>query len=157
MWEYVHTDELTHHGILGMRWGVRRTREQLDGLSKEDRKWVKKKSNKVTKQAEKKTSKELSRYSRELLRTPGAINKNGKVSAAAINAYNRKMAELMTAQVSDLRSPSGKVISFVAKRGEVGVHLALSDQGYNIDQLKNGVWSSGRVAYKKDKVGMAYE
>ena len=27
--------------------------------------------------------------------------------------------------------------------------MALADEGYNISQLKNGVWSSGRVAYKK--------
>ena len=51
--------------------------------------------------------------------------------------------------VSSLRSPSGKVVQFVAKRGEVGVMMALADEGYNIWQLKNGVWSSGRVAYKK--------
>ena len=61
----------------------------------------------------------------------------------------------MTQKVSDLRTPSGKVVKFVAKRGEIGVMMALADEGYNMNQLKKGVWTSGRVAYKQtvlDKV-----
>ena len=29
MWQYNYTNELAHHGILGMKWGVRKTKEQL--------------------------------------------------------------------------------------------------------------------------------
>lgn len=34
MWQYNYTNELKHYGILGMKWGVRRTKEQLGYRSK---------------------------------------------------------------------------------------------------------------------------
>ena len=143
------SEMIEHHGILGQKWGIRRTPAQLGNLSKKDANWVKKKSEKITEQARRKSSKEMSRYANEILRTPGAVNKSGKLSSSAINAYNKKMAELMSQSASKIRSPSGKVVQFVAKRGEVGVMMALVDEGYNMAQLRNGVWASGRVAYKK--------
>ena len=143
------SEMMEHHGILGQKWGIRRTPAQLGNLSKKDANWVKKKSEKITEQARRKSSKEMSRYANEILRTPGAVNKSGKLSSSAINAYNKKMAELMSQSASKIRSPSGKVVKFVAKRGEVGVMMALADEGYNMAQLRNGVWASGRVAYKK--------
>lgn len=143
------SEMIEHHGILGQKWGIRRTPAQLGNLSKKDANWVKKKSEKITEQARRKSSKEMSRYANEILRSPGAVNKSGKLSSSAINAYNKKMAELMSQSDSKIRSPSGKVVQFVAKRGEVGVMMALVDEGYNMAQLRNGVWASGRVAYKK--------
>lgn len=137
-----------------MHWGVRRTQAQLGHpqLSRKDSRWVKKNSDKITRKAKKKVHKELEQYTDELLRDPKAVNKSGRISAATINAYNKKMAALMSEQVSGIRSPSGKVVQFVAKRRDAGVYMALADQGYNMDQLKNGVYESGRVAYKKTKV-----
>ena len=102
------SEMMEHHGILGQKWGIRRTPAQLGNLSKKDANWVKKKSEKITEQARRKSSKEMSRYANEILRSPGAV-----------------------------------------KRGEVGVMMALADEGYNMAQLRNGVWASGRVAYKK--------
>ena len=145
-------NEMTHHGIKGMKWGVRRTPAQLGHLSKKDNRWVKKNTNKVTDKAKKKSSKELTKYADELMKDPNAVNKSGKLSAATINSYNRKMASLMNEQVSGMTSPSGKVVQFVAKRGEIGVFMALADQGYNMNQLKNGIFDSGKIAYKSTVV-----
>ena len=163
MWQYNYTpssDELYHHGIIGMKWGIRRY-QNPDGsltpagrmkLEKQDTKWAKKKSSKITAQAKKLSQKELDVYGNYLLKLPNARNANGKLSAQTVNAYNRKMAELMSQKVSEIRAPSGRVVSFVAKRGEIGVFMALSEAGYNPNEFKNGIWSSGKIAYKKKVV-----
>ena len=163
MWQYNYTpssDELYHYGIIGMKWGIRRY-QNPDGsltpaghrrLEKQDVKWAKKKSSKITDQAKKLSQRELDVYGNYLLKLPNARNANGKLSAQTVNAYNRKMAELMSQKVSEIRAPSGRVVSFVAKRGEIGVFMALSEAGYNPNEFKNGIWSSGKIAYKKKVV-----
>ena len=158
--EYVLTydGELYHWGIKGMKWGIRRY-QNPDGtltpvgrkrLEKADYKWAKKKTNKITAQAKKASQRELDAYGNELLKLPNSLKADGRLSAQTINAYNRKMAELMSQKTSDIRAPSGRVVSFVAKRGEVGVFMALSNTRYDPTQYKQGVYSSGRIAYRKN-------
>ena len=62
------SEMIEHHGILGQKWGIRRTPAQLGNLSKKDANWVKKKSEKITEQARRKSSKEMSRYANEINR-----------------------------------------------------------------------------------------
>lgn len=49
MREYIHTDELTHHGVLGMKWGVRRYQNKDGTLTAAGKKRQDKINNKVSK------------------------------------------------------------------------------------------------------------
>ena len=155
--DLISENELYHHGTKGMKWGVRRY-QNPDGslteagrrrLEKADQKWAKKNTDKITYKAKKASQKELDRYGKELLKLDGALKTNGKLSAQTVNAYNRKMAELMSQKTSNITAPSGRAVSFVAKRGEVGVFMALSNSGYDPNQYKQGVYGDGRMAYRK--------
>lgn len=154
---FVNANELYHYGIKGMKWGVRRY-QNPDGtltdagskrLEKADYRWTKKKTEKITAKAKKASQRELDAYGKELLKLPNAIKSNGRLSAQTVNAYNKKMAELMSQKTSDIRAPSGRVVSFVAKRGEIGVFMALSNYGYDPTQYRQGVYGDGRIAYRK--------
>lgn len=152
--------ELYHHGIKGQRWGIRRYQNPDGSLTaagqkhreKRDAKWTNRHYNSIYKKAYKNSKKELNAYVKQELNPKYRGQKHG---SNYLNEYNRKMAELMTKSASSITAPSGRVVKFVAKRGEMGVHMALADSGYDMSQLKNGIWASGRIAYKQKKVNMA--
>lgn len=162
--KYIPKSELVHHGILGQKWGVRRY-QNPDGsltpagrrrLERADKKWVKKNEKKFYNETYAKSRREMNEFvKRELNPNIRKYNKNHKISAAYANAYSRKLASLMNKNVADLESPSGKVIRYVAMRGEMKVATALADRGYDMSQVRSGVYgSSGKIAYRKKNVGI---
>ena len=159
-------NELQHHGILGQKWGIRRY-QNPDGsltpegqarvakrMQKKDTRWAKRNYNKIYKKAYKSVKKDINKYVKnDLSKQMPMYNKSGQVSLTFANAYNRKLADLMNQNVDSLpTSPSGKVVNFIAKRGELGVHMALVDQGYDMSGFRSGIYGSGRVAYKQKTV-----
>jgi len=155
--------ELYHHGIKGQKWGIRRfqnpdgtyTDAGLKRLHNKDVKWVKRNYNRLYNKAYNRSKREVNAYvKKDLNKRKSEKNKSGRQSMSYINEYNRKLAEVMNKNASDLKSPSGQSVRFVAKRGDVGVHIALASSNFDMTTVRNGVYDSGRVAYKKSSVNV---
>ena len=144
--------ELYHHGIKGQKWGVRRF-QNADGtltpagrrrLERADQRWVNRNSERIYNRTYRRSRRQLNSYVNQLNRQY-AGRQQGR---SYINAFNRQMAQIMNQNVGDIRSPSGRIVQFVARRGELGVHMALADEGFDMNSVRNGVWDNGRVAYR---------
>ena len=150
---------LQHYGVLKQKWGVRNsiraggpgTAYELRMMRK-DNKWADKKGAKVYKKNKKSVSKEMKKFVKKEWNPE--YSKNKKLSSKSILSYNNKLANLLNSKVNDskLRSPSGKVLRFVAKRGEIGVFTAYGDAGYDMKRIKNGVFTSGKVGYRDENL-----
>ena len=166
-----HSDHLEHHGILGQKWGDQngppyplnpsQKSYSEKKQAKMDKKWIRKNDKKIRRYAQAASKDELREYERELRRQIPKYNKNGKINANYATAYSKKMAQLYNEAIGDLAvgsgSGSGKVVKFVAARGQMDVFTALADYGYDMSNVRNGVYGSGRIGYKKESVGVDYD
>lgn len=159
-----YSDYLEHHGILGQKWGLRRWQNEDGSLTEEGRvhymkkntKWAKKNYNKIYKEVYKKSRNELEDYLENDLDKRTDIqkyNSDGKISLSYLNEFNKKMAEVMTKNAADIKVPYGDMlVKYITKRGGYGVHMIISEQQFNINTLRNGVYDSGKIAYRKQYV-----
>ena len=128
---------------------------KLQKIENRDNRWAKRNYDRLMNKAYKPVRREMDKYVKKELNPLYAKQlREGKMSRSYMNDFNRKLAELMNQSSSSLVAPSGRIVKFVAKRGELGVHLALADADYDMSQLKKGVYGSGKIAYRKTHVNM---
>lgn len=158
---------LAHHGVPGQKHGIRKYQYE-DGsltplgrihygrLQRKDVRWAHKKYNKIYKNVYDKSRREANDYvENDLNKRMYMYNTDGRISLQYVNEFNRKLAEIMTKNAADIQTPSGRAVKFIAKRGELGTHMIIADQEFNTQVLKNGVYASGKIAYKGEHVNMA--
>lgn len=153
---------LQHYGVLGQRWGIRRSRrfggdgtayeKTLARQQKKDDKWASKQGARLQKRSSKSISREMKTFLKKDFKPQ--YTSRSTLTAKSILEYNSKLASILNSKVNDekLRSPSGKVLRFVAKRGEIGIYAAYADSGYDMKKIQNGVFESGKVGYRDENV-----
>ena len=129
-------------------------KKRAQQIDKDNAKFLKKYGDTINKKAEKAVEPYMKIYAeRELNISLRKLKKNGKDSRNYINAYNKRLAQLMNTAVGDLKNPkTDYVVRFIAKRGEYGVHTALAHPEADMDRYSKGVYGDGRIAYRKEGV-----
>ena len=120
MWRYVHTDELYHHGVPGMKWGIRRYQRKDGSLTPAGRKRAAKLKNEYTQL----TSKRMKRNPDKKENTKQTSGKRVSLKKTISDMsdvqlkerYNRLNTEKQVLQLEKERASNGqKFVTSVAK------------------------------------------
>ena len=140
----------TQNGLFSRQTPEQKASRQIE---RQDQKWVKRNADRAYKQAYRKSRSEMNEFvRRDLNKRISQKNANGKTSMTYVNEYNRKLAEIMNKNSDRMEAPSGRVVKFIPKRGEYGVHVALADPSANLKSYNRGIYGDGRVAYRQEHV-----